>query len=588
MYKSPIISIMGHVDAGKTSLISSIKNKDFTKSEYGGITQSINSYYLEKLDIDKFIKKIDNKYKTELNIPSFLFIDTPGHMAFSKMRETSITFCDIAILVIDLLQGIKPQTIECIELLKIHKIPFIIVTTKMDMVDGYNKTNHTDLKNALSEQDKETKILIESYIEDIKYQLNELNIKSEFYLKNKKPQQIYSIVPISCITKEGSSDLLSLLVYISQNWMDKKILYNDEVEMFVTNNYNDKGMGWVIDVILKNGKINVGDRFAVMSSDGPKEIKIRAMIVNYKRISQVKASHFVKIIGSNMNNIYSGIKIIPLKIPNALEIVKNDFEDIIKQIELKQNGISIMAPSLGELMGLYNNISNINISNANIGLLTEKHIINFNLYINNFNIEPYYKCFIYFGHITQKDFDNFNELCNKYKIKFINSEVLYEINDIYDIYYKETLDLIQKKLTKDNKAVYPCILKIFEQHIFMKGGNDNIMLGVKVQHGRIVKGTPICFINNKNNSDKGTFLGNVISIQKNNEEIEEGNEGDNICIRLDNPNGLLYDRHFNNVNKLVSMLTRERIDILKKYYRNKMTKTDWELVIQLKNILNII
>ena len=102
----------------------------------------------------------------------------------------------------------------------------------------------------------------------------------------------------------------------------------------------------------------------------------------------------------------------------------------------------------------------------------------------------------------------------------------------------------------------------------MKGGVGNLMFGVRVKEGKLKVGTPISFIPiNNTTSEKGTFLGNITSLQKNNEDIIEANENDNVCIRIDNPNEISYDRHFDFKNKIVSKLTRESINILK--YRDK-------------------
>ena len=127
----------------------------------------------------------------------------------------------------------------------------------------------------------------------------------------------------------------------------------------------------------------------------------------------------------------------------------------------------------------------------------------------------------------------------------------------------------------------------------MKGGADNIMLGVRVREGRVRIGMPInysvyCDDSKKVMvSDKEPYLGIITSLQKNNEDIQEANEGDDVCIRFDNPEGLLFGRHFGHTNKLISKLSRKSIDILKKDYRDKMKRKDWEMVVELKNELNI-
>jgi translation initiation factor 5B len=595
--KSPVISVMGHVDAGKSSLINIIKNINITDEEAGGITQSINSYFIKIDDIVDITKNITGKFKVEPKVPGILCIDTPGHMAFNKIREQSTLLCDIAIVVVDLMDGLKPQTKESIEMLKKNKIPFIVAATKIDRINGYEMTDNLSLKDALQVQDKNVKVLIEAYINDMKYELEQLGVKAEFYFKNKKPQSIYSIVPISNKSKEGLADLLSLIIFMTENWMGKKITYSDEVIGTIMNNYNDKKDGWIIDLILKNGTINVGDKYAVMSTEGSKSITIRNLIVDNKYIKSVRASRGVKIIASNSANIYSGTNIVKINknsnLKKVLYDIESNFNKLWDSFKLKKNGICIMAETFGQMDALHRVFAQVNISHVDIGSITEKNINKVKSIVEE-NTDKENKCFIYFGKLTEKEKDNLTKYCKNLDMMFISNDVVYQLLDDYKKYREECLEDRQKELVKKGEAVYPCRMKIYKQHIYMKGGADNIMLGVKVREGKVRIGMPINYsvycddTKNVIKSEKEPYLGIITSLQKNNEDIEEANGGDDVCIRFDNPEGLLYGRHFSHTNKLISKLSRKSIDVLKKDYRDKMTRKDWEMVVELKKELNIV
>ena len=150
--RAPIISVLGHVDAGKTSLMDMLRGTKVQANEAGGITQSITCSYIESDILRPHIEVMEGKFKQELNIPGLLMIDTPGHMSFNIMRDRGSSLCDIAIIVIGLHEGIKPQTIESIEMLRNKKVPFIIAMTKLDMIDGYIVTNEISLQQALKQQ----------------------------------------------------------------------------------------------------------------------------------------------------------------------------------------------------------------------------------------------------------------------------------------------------------------------------------------------------------------------------------------------------------------------------------------------------
>ena len=133
--RSPIIAVLGHVDHGKSSILDRIRSSCIIDNEAGGITQAIGASIVP---IDT-IKKLCSGLKIPINfkIPGLLFIDTPGHEAFTSLRKRGGNLADIAILVVDINEGFKPQTLEAFEILKNYKTPFIIALNKIDLIDGF-------------------------------------------------------------------------------------------------------------------------------------------------------------------------------------------------------------------------------------------------------------------------------------------------------------------------------------------------------------------------------------------------------------------------------------------------------------------
>ena len=217
--KAILISLLGHVDSGKTSLKDIIKKSSDAKDEEGGITQAIGSNYVPIKNVLEITKNIKGKFVVKNKLPGLLIVDTPGHFAYGNLRKRGSRLCDIAILVIDIKdgrreKGLQPQTKESIKLLKENKIPFVIAATKLDTIDGWTNTKYFALRKSLKEQQNKNMLnILEGWLGDLKYELSKEEIESEFYLFNEKPKKIYSIVPISNKTKEGLADLLSLLVF---------------------------------------------------------------------------------------------------------------------------------------------------------------------------------------------------------------------------------------------------------------------------------------------------------------------------------------------------------------------------------------
>ena len=150
--RQPIVTVSGHVDHGKTSILDCLRGSCIQEGECGGITQKISftSFPADKL---KASCPLIESSGIKLDIPGFLFIDTPGHAAFTNLRKRGGSLADLAILVIDINEGIKPQTAEVIKIMKMNKTPFIIALNKIDNISGWrSQKENKDIKKAIKSQ----------------------------------------------------------------------------------------------------------------------------------------------------------------------------------------------------------------------------------------------------------------------------------------------------------------------------------------------------------------------------------------------------------------------------------------------------
>lgn len=134
-YRQPIVCVLGHVDHGKTSILDAIRGTSVAKKEAGGITQRIGATNIDVTEIEEKARGLLGHGK--LKIPGLLFIDTPGHVAFANMRARGGALSDIAILVVDINEGFKPQTIESINILKKFKAPSLCSGPQYRPYGGY-------------------------------------------------------------------------------------------------------------------------------------------------------------------------------------------------------------------------------------------------------------------------------------------------------------------------------------------------------------------------------------------------------------------------------------------------------------------
>lgn len=239
----PVVTIMGHVDHGKTSLLDAIRNSTIAEHETGGITQHIGAY----------------KVKTPKG--EITFVDTPGHEAFTAMRARGANVTDIVILVVSAVEGVMPQTAEAISHAKAAKVPIIVAVNKMDLPN----TN----------------------IERLKQQLAEQSVQAEDW----GGDTIF--VQVSALKKTGINELLDAIL-LQAEVMELKANPDKKGVGFIIESEMDIGRGAVATLVVKNGSIKVGDYFVVGTTMG----KVRGMFdENGKKIVVALPSYPVVIMG---------------------------------------------------------------------------------------------------------------------------------------------------------------------------------------------------------------------------------------------------------------------------------------------------
>ena len=243
--RPPIVTVMGHVDHGKTSLLDSIRNTRVTDREAGGITQHIGAS------------------EVTVNGKKVVFLDTPGHEAFTEMRSRGAKVTDIAILVVAADDGIMPQTVEAINHSKAAGVPIIVAINKIDKPSA----NIERVRQELSEKG----LLVEEWGGDV------------------------IDVPVSAKTGENIDTLLEMVLLVAEMEELKANPDRNAVGTVIESNL-DKGRGPVATVIISNGTLKVGDPIVAGSSYG----KVRAMINDKgKRIKKAPPSTPVEILGLN-------------------------------------------------------------------------------------------------------------------------------------------------------------------------------------------------------------------------------------------------------------------------------------------------
>jgi len=280
MIRQPIVSVLGHIDHGKTTLLDKIRGSAVTAKEAGGITQHIGA---TEVPIDA-IKKVCGPLLLQLNqiidIPGLLFIDTPGHAAFTNLRKRGGSISDIGILIVDINESFKPQTYEAFEVLKAYKTPFLIVANKIDLIPGWKSDPKTPLLKNFMNQTYDVQQKIDMKIYQIVETLIKNGFSAERYDRVKDYTEQIAVVPISAETGEGVPELLMLLTGMAQKYLEKQL--QTEVKGpgrgTILEVKKTEGLGTTIDVILYDGSIKKGETIVVGTQDDPIVTNVKALL----------------------------------------------------------------------------------------------------------------------------------------------------------------------------------------------------------------------------------------------------------------------------------------------------------------------
>ncbi|MBU5314830.1 translation initiation factor IF-2 [Clostridium bornimense] len=284
--RPPVVTVMGHVDHGKTSLLDAIRSAKVTEGEAGGITQHIGAYM------------------AEVNGEMVTFLDTPGHEAFTAMRARGAQVTDIVVLVVAADDGIMPQTKEAINHCKAAEVPIVVAINKIDKPGA----NIDRVKQELAEEG----VLVEDWGGDV------------------------ASVPVSAKTRQGLDDLLEMILLTSE-MLEAKANPNRDAKGTVIEAKLDKGRGAVASLLVQNGTLHVGDSILVGNTYG----RIRAMFDHKgKNVKEAGPSVPVEVLGLSEVPV-SGDKFEVVKDEKTARNIAEERKEAAKSAYLNTNKVSL-------------------------------------------------------------------------------------------------------------------------------------------------------------------------------------------------------------------------------------------------------
>lgn len=494
--RSPICCILGHVDTGKTKLLDKIRQTNVQEGEAGGITQQIGATYFPVDALRQKTAVVNKDGKFEFKIPGLLVIDTPGHESFSNLRSRGSSLCNIAILVVDIMHGLEPQTLESMRLLRERKTPFIVALNKIDRLYGWKKIDNNGFQDSLAMQSKGVQNEFRTRLEHTKLLFAEQGFNAELYYENKSMARNVSLVPTSAHTGEGIPDMLKLLTTLTQERMTNSLMYLSEVECTVLEVKVIEGLGTTIDVVLSNGILREGDRIVLCGLNGPIATNIRALLTpaplkelrlksQYVHNKEVKAALGVKIAANDLEHAIAGSRLMVVgpddDEEDIEEEVMSDLENLLSKVSRDQRGVSVQASTLGSLEALleFLRVSKIPVANISIGPVYKRDVMMCGTMLEK---AKEYAVMLCFDVKVDKEAAAYAE---EVGVKIFTADIIYHL---FDDFTKHMAELTEKRKEESKLlAVFPCVLRPVA--VFNK--KDPIVIGLDVIEGSLRMHTPI-------------------------------------------------------------------------------------------------
>ncbi|MFQ5975729.1 MAG: translation initiation factor IF-2, partial [Candidatus Hydrothermarchaeales archaeon] len=280
MIRQPIVSVLGHIDHGKTSILDAIRGTTVADREAGLITQHIGATEVPMKTIEKISGKLMEKIKFKIRIPGLLFIVTPGHEAFITMRRRGGALSDLTVLVIDINEGFQPQTIESLNILNGYKTPFLVAANKIDKIHGWSPNLNASIIKSIAMQAEDVKNQMDTKVYDLVGKLHEEGFQSERFDRVESFEKQITIIPVSAKTGEGIPELLMVLVGLAQRFLEKQLEIEESGPAVgtVLEVKEKKGLGVTIDTIIYDGEIKRGDTIVVGALEDAIVTRVKALL----------------------------------------------------------------------------------------------------------------------------------------------------------------------------------------------------------------------------------------------------------------------------------------------------------------------
>ena len=533
--RQPIVSVLGHVDSGKTSLLDKVRGTGVQGREAGGITQHIGASFLPVETIQKICGPLYEKLsKVEHQIPGILVIDTPGHEVFTNLRSRGGSAADIAILVVDANRGFQPQTNESLKILESRKVPFVVALNKTDMVSGWKNTETQFISQSIKEQNVEVQNFLDEKIYNVVTALSVLGYQSEAFYRIDDYKKEIAIVPVSAKTGIGIPELFAVLVGLTQQYLKEKLNQEEKSNRGIILEVNDEvGLGPTANMILIDGQMRKEDSIIAAKRDSVIVTKPKALLLpkpldemrdprdKFKPVEHIQAAAGVKIASPDLDGVLPGSTLYAVSDDAEIEHFKKIIEDEMQSvfISTETTGVILKCDAIGSLEAITEMLrrQQIPISKADIGPVTHRDILEAMATKEN---DRHLGVILAFNVKVLQDAET--EADNNH-IKVFTDKIIYSLIDTYTQWVDDD------KADEEN-SVFKELTPI-SKFTFLKGfvfrNNNPAVFGIRVDVGQLRQKIP--FMNKT-----GKKIGIIHQLQHDGKTVSVAKTGQEVACSVQN------------------------------------------------------
>ncbi|MFH1056411.1 MAG: translation initiation factor IF-2 [Candidatus Micrarchaeota archaeon] len=582
MLRQPIVTVLGHVDHGKTSLLDAIRNTKVQSREAGQITQSVGASEVPIGIVKELCGSMLERMKTEFTIPGLLFIDTPGHEAFTNLRKRGGSVADIAILVIDVTKGVEEQTVEAIEILKEYKTPFVIALNKVDALSRWIAKENTCISVSFAIQRQDVLNELDERIYKLIGRLYEFGFQAERFDRVSDFTKQILIIPCSAKTREGLAELLMYVAGLAQRFLKERLELHGGIagKGSILEVREEQGLGKTLDVILYDGSIEQGSEVVFATDEGPVVSKVKALLKpkpldemrdpreKFNSVRQVTAASGVKIACDYAEKAIAGSSLLVVGEAESVEKAQNEIRLELNEIvmESEEEGVILRADALGSLEAITRlfTAEKIPVKSASIGNVFRKHVLQANAVGENDKFLG-----VVFAFNVEVD-GIAKEEARSSGVKVFEEKIIYNLIEGYKK-WKSELEAADRK-EAFAKVCFPAKVLVMPDCCFRV--SNPAVFGVEVLEGRIRKNQS--FLN-----ESGKAVGTIRAIQHEKEEIEEARKGQQVAISMPEP---FFGRQVKEKDVLIADCSKEDIKLLESKYSASLGEGEKELLKEIKKL----